>query len=115
MRLTISTLVILGVLSFGATFAVAQERPANAPTTTYLTTATDGVVVTPVQRYVYRPGPRWNGYYRVPPYYSYSPRYYGYGPPRYYAPYAGRYPGYYYGNGFNFQYRGPGASFGFGF
>ena len=53
MRLATITLALAGLLSLGATRAVAQDQPFNAPTSSYLTTSPDPIVVTPVARYVW--------------------------------------------------------------
>ena len=114
MRLTTLTLAMLGLLLVGTTFAVAQERSANVPAAPYVVAAADEGVVTPVRWHAYRPVPGWYGYYSYPPYYTYRPRYW-YGPPRYYEYYADPSPGYYYPNGFGFEYHGPRRSFSFDF
>jgi hypothetical protein len=85
MRLAAFTLAMLGLLFVSTIVAIAQEQPANAPTTPQASTATDEAVVAPIRWYAYRPIPGWYGYYRSPPYYTYRPRVYWYGPPRYYA------------------------------
>ena len=97
MRLATLTLAMLGLLCVGTTFAEAQE------------------VVTPVVPYAYTPSPGGYAYYGYPPSYTYGQRSYWYGRPRYYDYYATPYPGYYYPNGFGFEYRGPRRSFSFGF
>jgi len=114
MRLATLTLVTLGLVCLGTTFAVAEDRPANAPAAP-LATAADAAVVTPVHGYRYGPAPRWGGYYHYPRYQAYPPRAYWYGPPRYRSYYADPYAGYYYPNTFGFQYSGPRRSFGFAF
>jgi hypothetical protein len=114
MRLATLTLAMLGLLSVGTTFAVAQERFANVPAAPRVAAIADQAVVTPVRWYAYRPVPGWDGVYRYP-YYTYRPRYNWYVPPRYYGYYVDPDSDYYYPNGFEFDYRGPRRSFSFGF
>jgi hypothetical protein len=113
MRPATLILAMLGLLSVGATLAVGQERLANVPAAPNVTAAADEAVVMPVRWYVYRPAPGWYSDHSYAPYYTYRPRYYWYGPPRYY--YADPYSGYYYPNGFGFEYNGSRRSFSFGF
>ncbi len=118
MRLVTLTLAMLGLLTVGTARAVTPDQPAG-PAASGVTAVASEVTVTPVGWYGYAPG--WRAYGYRP--YVYAPRAYWYGPgvyngnyPGVYAyPYAYPYPGYYYPNGFSFQYNGPRRSFSFAY
>lgn len=108
MRLTALGVVALGLLFMGPARSVAQEQLVNVPVAPSVLVAADQAAVEPVARYVYRPAYGYT-YYDYSPTYTYYPPYYGYpyGTPvyRYYgAPYG---YGYYYPNGYGYEYVGP--------
>ena len=89
MRVGIQILVVLGVLFAAAKVAAAQEQSLISAAT-QVAAATDGVVVGPARRYVYRPVvPGWYGNYTYPSYRTYRAYDYWYEPPRYYDSYRG--------------------------
>lgn len=120
MRRATLTVAVLGLLFIGATLAVANGQPANAPATPHSAVAADNAAVTPVRQPISQPVARWYGNYYdydYPRYYTYRPRYgYWHTPRGYYYSYP--YSGYYtypYPDTFGFEFHGPRRSFSFGF